>query len=301
MDKKLAIKGHLKRGKEVIKTLEMLGGKESVLGGCNANYIYYIDTNSNCIIVKDINNCDPNEFTIFTLEEFLEKYPYKVGDKVQEKGSAHCDSVYIIESIIWEKDHIDYVAYNQHHEYPKCTVTAECLQPYKKNTHTPPGITINGENLIVPNGYTIKTATANGNSIIVEYVKNKPQYPKTYEECCKILGADPNKKIVLSNSEDAIPEENEHCYELYNLYRLLICRDAYWKIAGEKMGLGRSWKPIWGPNLPVNYVIRKVNHTDIIKPSGNVDSEILAFPTKEMRDEFFENFRDLIEKCVKFL
>ena len=32
---------------------------------------------------------------------------------------------------------------------------------------------------------------------------------------------------------------------LEKLQELLICRDAYWKIAGEQMGLGEPWEPDW--------------------------------------------------------
>ena len=31
------------------------------------------------------------------------------------------------------------------------------------------------------------------------------------------------------------------------------------------------------------------------------DNKILAFPTEEMRDAFYENFKDLIEQCKELL
>ena len=43
MEKKLAIKGHPTRGKEVIELLEMLGGKNQVYRGKNEYHIYFID------------------------------------------------------------------------------------------------------------------------------------------------------------------------------------------------------------------------------------------------------------------
>ena len=136
----------------------------------------------------------------------------------------------------------------------------------------------------------------------LEYVNNirYPQYPKTYWECCEVLGSDPSKIIVLSNRKDIIHEENKHCYEVYNLYQLLICRDAYWKIAGEQMGLDKPWEPDW------NHINRKFyciynSKNNIVKNVIYSENKILAFPTKEMRDDFYENFKELIENCKELL
>lgn len=32
---------------------------------------------------------------------------------------------------------------------------------------------------------------------------------------------------------------------MQDLQTLLICRNAYWKMAGEQMGFGKSWEPNW--------------------------------------------------------
>lgn len=83
----LAIRGHATRGKEVIEILEMLGGKIShecgYEDGFDPHYAYFIDTNENSFIDGFL-LCDKNstDFSIFTLEQFIKKFPYKVGDKV---------------------------------------------------------------------------------------------------------------------------------------------------------------------------------------------------------------------------
>lgn len=46
------------------------------------------------------------------------------------------------------------------------------------------------------------------------------------------------------------------------------------------------------------YVIRRVGNT-ILK--GYSISCVLEFPTEEMRDAFFENFKDLIKSCKELL
>ena len=73
----LAIKGHPTRGKEVIQLLEMLGANRLGYKDTFVGFYYYIECGAICSSDEY-----PTYSTIFTLEEFLEKYPYKVGDKV---------------------------------------------------------------------------------------------------------------------------------------------------------------------------------------------------------------------------
>ena len=66
------------------------------------------------------------------------------------------------------------------------------------------------------------------------------EYPKTFEECNTVMG------VELWNTlwgED-VTEYVKQMEELIEAFtRLKFCRDAYWKIAGEEMGLGGPWKP----------------------------------------------------------
>lgn len=88
MGKRLAIKGHPTRGNEVIEILEMLGGyKDSLLKNediYDDNYFYFILAEENNAIdgypLKYKDKVD-EDYVIFTLEEFLERFPYKVGDE----------------------------------------------------------------------------------------------------------------------------------------------------------------------------------------------------------------------------
>jgi hypothetical protein len=74
---------------------------------------------------------------------------------------------------------------------------------------------------------------------------------------------------------------------------LLIARDAYWKIAGEQMGLGKPWEPDWNDEVNTYYTIH-YNGTDIKLYNYTDVYSKLAFPTVEMRDAFYENFKKLI-------
>lgn len=111
------------------------------------------------------------------------------------------------------------------------------------------------------------------------------KYPSSYEECCFIL-----------NEYSTQPNITGYKYELLDNFRkLIICLNAYWKIAGEELGLGKPWELDWNDEKQDKYgLYNEVKYT-IINPA------IFVFPTEEMRDAFYGNFKDLIEKCKKFL
>lgn len=123
----------------------------------------------------------------------------------------------------------------------------------------------------------------------------KPKYPKTYEECCKVLEIN----LALELRRQVIIGWNIKL--LCNLQQLLICRDAYWKIAGEEMGLGKSWEPDWygikQPKFGIHTVENQIKYITL----HVLKNLILVFPTREMRDIFHENFKDLIEQCKELL
>lgn len=121
----------------------------------------------------------------------------------------------------------------------------------------------------------------------------KPKYPTSYAECCRVLGISDGEFMFTGLSDD----EYDLCDSFVIIKR---CRDAYWKIAGEEMGLGKPWKPDWKNTKKVKYSIKL--HEDIItKMYLRNENVILAFPTEEMRDMFYENFKDLIEQCKELL
>ena len=271
----LAIKGHRIQGDKVIKLLEMLGGKNNNnYFGNNDLWVYYINKEG-CIIT----DFDLNRFSVFTLEEFLEKYPYKVGDKVSSKYLKN----YKIEKMEWEDTNNRVVYKLQGMGW----YSADELQPYKEETMEEEGIlTID---------FTKDTRIADKVEVILGdyefvledgktyFVKQKPKYPKTYEECCDVL--------QMPKDESYIDIDVPLSYNkvLTSFTQLLICRDAYWKIAGD-------WKPdVMYCDL---YCIGYDGNVITWKMQGGC--RLLVFPTEEMRDAFYENFKDLIE-CVKEL
>lgn len=290
----LAIRGHATRGNEVVELLEMLGGRNVRNYACNLiDYAYSI--NGQGIIDWYIPH--PNSpLVIYTLEEFLEKFPYKVGDKVK---IANCVVACRVTNMIWNGTDMEYKTTNSEE-----TFFDDELQPYKEETmekeekyydewllteylefEDNDGVWADEVEVNLGKDYEIQIR---GDKTFI--VKKKSQYPKTYEECAKVLLERASVRNDIGYKGDLI----------VTLQKLLVCRDAYWKITGEQMGLGKLWKPDWEKADERKYCIVNTEG-NVAKWVQKTTNKILAFPTEEMRDAFLENFRDLIELCKELL
>ena len=135
----------------------------------------------------------------------------------------------------------------------------------------------------------------------------KKGYPKTYEECCEVLGVEGTWHVFSTEWEEydkLTPYEKKLDYITSRLKQILICRDAYLKIAGEKMGLGKPWKPDYDSGVDKFGIIcynGVVSKTGAMSHWERHSNKILEFPTIEMRDAFFENFEELINECKELL
>lgn len=302
---KLAIKGHSTRSKEVIELLEMLGGKNKFedISFIKPYIFLFVDddyyTEIGWEYIGDDNNYE--EFIIYTLEEFLEKYPFKVGDFV---SIPEYESEVRICKMRWDPtcQNVEYLVYRCDDEE---WYTSDELLDYNDNTNKiikdmeekdkAMAPILVGEDYSgkrfgykIPNGYEFDCIK--NSEIIIKPIK--PKYPKTYEECCKVLGCDRN--LILG----AMPMKYQ---VLINFQKLLICRDAYWKIAGEQMGLDKPWKPDWNDCAQHKFGLYTLENEIRCINLQVLKNIILVFPTEEMRDDFYNNFKDLIENCKELL
>ena len=149
-----------------------------------------------------------------------------------------------------------------------------------------------------PDGYEFLDEKGNvieAKKIVLE--KKKPKYPKSYSECLEILGYHSTNLLLIGEPKDFAKvshEEKKFTFLTLQFWKLLVCRDAYWKIAGDwKLSIGIPFYYLYYNRQLENI---KKDYADDIQ--GNV---ILAFPTKEMRDAFYENFKELIEECKELL
>ena len=65
------------------------------------------------------------------------------------------------------------------------------------------------------------------------------------------------------------------------------------------MGLGKPWEPDWN-DLNRKYFI-SLTYEGISLYNDFRNPQVLAFPTEEMQDTFYNNFKFLIEQCKELL
>ena len=361
----LGIKGHPTRGKEVIEILEMFSGKSNGnMNGYNDDLYYYI-AKDGLIYGSGIEYEElACNYSLFTLEEFEEKFPYKVddvvvnhkygkgditqmvwidneivyeihfedcmayckanelckydafkaGDKVIVKGfekMGEDEIIYVFKSYDGDikyktKNHLD-THYFMEDSFTKVEKSnkeenmEKRLEPvyelgtgkilyYEEKVSGEKYCPIGETTLYIQEDYEFRDETNNViNAKKITLTRKKPQYPKTYIECAKILNC------FSASYIDGYKNEL-----LEKLQELLICHAAYRKIAGTEMGLGKPWKPDWREK---RYIIYQ-NQDNIIggcREAGFVEHHIFEFPTAEMRDAFYDNFKELINDCKELL
>jgi len=149
-----------------------------------------------------------------------------------------------------------------------------------------------------PEGFEIDKENSTFECIKFKPVKNK--LPKTWEEFCInndikegeyfIDNFSDVNEVYLKNgmnrdddSDRNILPSKELAEAMLALCQLIQLRDCY----------NDGWKPDWtsDKNKYTIYLCKDI----IVKGYTWTNSRILAFETAELRDQFLENFRDLIE------
>ena len=308
MSKKLAIQGHSTRGNEVIDLLVMMGGVNRWKASGNIEKAYYSISNGVILYGPQIEK----DTVIYTLEKFLEKYPFKVGDKVMCK---HGGDLLTIKSMKWSADCETMV-----YDFKDSVIVLAAEDLLKYNAVETKSYTVSlKDDKAIGNSIDSVQIIQSGKIVAVRFntqnyenevelqlddyeieirdgkyyaVRKKPVYPKltNLTECKEILG-EKNMYQSVSGYKGEI---------LTNFQLLFIFRDVYWKIAGEQMGLGKPWKPDWSNDDETKFCIYTTQNIISLDIFG-VDNKILAFPTEEMRDAFYENFKKEIEQCKELL
>ena len=276
---RLAIQGHATRGNEVIALLEMLGGKNIPyrnLGGNNPNEVYYIDKEGYINWSKQASGK-----ATFTLEDFLVRFPYKVGDKVKNMYGVY-GKVYAMK---WIDDEIQYRLDFGHHT--SGWYGADELQPFEEkepmeekkiNQMSLANCDLDEIEIVLGDKFELKIKDGKYYA-----VRKKPQYPTTYKECCDVLGLDTMDNDAQGYKADSIIRFQE----------LLIARNAYRKMAGD---CAIEWQNVRQPKFCIWFEYGKICRGGALR-----NQHFLAFPTEEMRDAFYENFKDLIKQCKELL
>ena len=150
--------------------------------------------------------------------------------------------------------------------------------------------------MIIPQGWEIDKV--DGNKIILK--EDKKYLPKTWEECiAKIKDLeciDRNSCIDTATFSDDVASNHINDIPIglgrpmLALCQLLVCREVY----------RQGWKPNWKDDNEIKYCIERVENC-ITKETYTLMATVLSFQSAEIRDEFLENFRDLIEEAKELI
>jgi len=148
----------------------------------------------------------------------------------------------------------------------------------------------------IPEGFEIKKVSD------VEYriVKKENVLPKTWEEFCELnpiikdeyfIGSISGEIFKINSdrrkscSDKNILPSKEKAEAILALCQLIQLRDCY----------NGDWKPDWSNLSQDKYTIYyDTNYFE--KNKNSFIARVLVFKTAKLRDEFFDNFKDLIEK-----
>lgn len=279
---KIAIKGHLKRGKEVIQILESLGGINRMNHkGCYDEYFYYISIDTNTIVWTSVR---PIHLSIFTLDEFEKEFPFKIGDKVITPDHKS----YKIIALENYNNKMCYKLDNGFHYVP------QVLKPYKEmKEERNITLTLDKAKEWYNKGGELKEIALQA---FTEKELTKIDLPKTWEEFC-----------------ENHPVQSGECW-------LGSCDEIY-KKTYDKERIYKNWIPsrksakahlamIQLEQLRdcYNNSCNDTNRIAIINNNGNIELYVnppfncfLTFKNHLLAREFFSNFKEIIEIAKKLI
>jgi hypothetical protein len=318
---KIGIKGNSACGDKIIKLLTRLGGVNvHNLTGYDDTRVYYIDTPFSHIGYVNIEYYDG---IWYSYVDFMEEFPFVIGDRVVNKADGRDGIVY---SMTWDCDSGE-VVYNvlfsegvsadlvvNDLSYPSVNTTNKAEEhisnEVKKSVNESVKINDNTSN---DDEHPILKELHEKMEELYKYFKKKLEsevnsYPKTHSECCKILGIETFTELSFTDNCDiygkcdlTLTDYSIRQLTLLIAFKKLIdCRNAYWKIIGEEMGMGKPWEPDWKNEEGWIHCIT-TDYGEIYCTGFRGGNKILAFPTEEIRDIFYKNFKTLIETCVNFI
>ena len=151
----------------------------------------------------------------------------------------------------------------------------------------------------IPEGYEIDKEQSTERQIVLRKIDNRARSWKEY--CGKMKGKDSyyfneivgkicsakfNEDFILSEFVD---EEDVEAFVAFSRLRKL-----------RRDWLGKNWKPDWKNNNVAKFTIIAAEN-EISKGEYYKVNSSMSFPTEEMRDEFLDCFKDLLEQAKSLL
>jgi len=153
----------------------------------------------------------------------------------------------------------------------------------------------------IPNGCVVDYITTEKNSIVVTFKAVNPNLPKTWEEFCENYPTKVGECYITTTSDilqvsstygntrvalrdrDLLPDRAT-AEAVLALCQLIQLRDCY----------NQGWQPNWEKEEEKYCIYFWKDTIETYEPKNVI--EILTFKSEELRNQFLENFSDLIEK-----
>lgn len=161
--------------------------------------------------------------------------------------------------------------------------------------NNPKFINIETKEIILPQGWEVDKVE--DNKIILK--ESKKELPKTWEECiAKIRDLEYIDRNCIYKATFSAETASNHINDIpiglgkpmLALMRLLVCREVY----------RQGWKPNWTKGTENKYCI--INYFNEIQSTDYCFTDrVLSFQSAEIRDQFLENFKDLIKEAKELI
>lgn len=155
------------------------------------------------------------------------------------------------------------------------------------------------QTITIPDGFKLEKISETEYKI----VPTEKKLPKTWEEFCASQPIQKGECLVTSDSElrmnidyKTLPHQRPYYYRnllpskekaeaILALCQLIQLRDCY----------NDGWKPEWTAACKLKHCISYSSYT-WCKATSVTGGYIFVFKTEELRDEFYRNFKDLLDK-----
>ena len=151
----------------------------------------------------------------------------------------------------------------------------------------------------IPKGYVIDKENSTDNNIVLKLSKSIKS--KTWEDYCKKMEGknsyylEVSDYICKSSQFGPVPVVSE--FENYKDAEVFAAFSKLLKLRKDWIG---DWKPDWTNGSKIKYVIFTENNEICVGTHLHI-SNSMSFPTEEMRDEFFDCFKNLLEEAKTLL
>lgn len=278
----IAIQGHRTRGKEVIQILESLGGINSY-NHSGSNPACYYEIHGNTIICACTKG---NNYKYYTLEEFEEEFPFKIGDRVISATTNFIGTITKLKESGWY--------YVKHDSGNLVCVFRQHLKLYKEmKEERNITLTLDKAKEWYKKGGELKEIALQAFS-----EKELNPLPKSWEEFCKNHMIDTSEAYFdtcgMIYSADATHRDSIYDKNVCPSKRSAEAHLAMIQLEQLRNYWWNGWEPIW--DCSEKWCIRLWGNELGVGVATHI-ARFLTFPTNEMAREFLECFRDLIEKA----